>query len=66
MKALQKEVDALKAQGVNKIIVLGHSYGFVEEGNEALRIARSISGVDIIVLGGAYIFQCNGKAIFCN
>ena len=65
-KALQKEVNALKSRGVNKIIVLGHCYRFLEEGNEAVDIARTVSGVDIIVLGGALLFQCNGKMISCN
>ncbi|XP_072023582.1 snake venom 5'-nucleotidase-like [Amphiura filiformis] len=55
--SVQKEVDSLTSQGVDIIIVLGHSYGRVVDGNEALEIAKNISGVDIVVIGGALLFQ---------
>lgn len=45
-KELQEEVDKLKAQGVNKIILLSHS-GYKEE----KEIAQCVSGIDVI-LGG--------------
>ncbi len=45
-KELQEEVDKLRAQGINKIILLSHS-GYPEE----KEIARTISGIDVI-LGG--------------
>lgn len=45
-KELQQEVDNLKKQGINKIILLSHT-GNVEE----KKIAQSVSGIDVI-LGG--------------
>ncbi|XP_072043475.1 5'-nucleotidase-like [Amphiura filiformis] len=57
--SVQQEVDALTSIGINKIIVIGHSYGLVQDQNEALEIARNVPGVDVIVLGGALLFQCN-------
>ncbi len=61
--SVREEVDSLTSQGVDIIIVLGHSYGRVEDGNEALRIIQDISDVDIVVIGGALLFQYpnNGK-----
>jgi 5'-nucleotidase len=44
--AVQGEVDALTAQGVNKIIVLSHSGYVVDQ-----RVAAETTGVDIIVGG---------------
>ncbi|XP_072041089.1 snake venom 5'-nucleotidase-like [Amphiura filiformis] len=58
IEAIQTEVDALAAMGVNKIIVLGHDWGSYEL-SEAAEIATSISGVDIIVLGGLRLVQCS-------
>ncbi|XP_072042368.1 snake venom 5'-nucleotidase-like [Amphiura filiformis] len=58
IEAIQAEVDVLTSMGVNKIIVLGHSWGDFNE-NEASKIASSISGVDIMVLGGLNLFQCS-------
>ncbi len=46
IKELQEEVNKLKAQGINKIILLSH-VGNTEEKN----IAKSVSGIDVI-LGG--------------
>lgn len=46
IKELQQEVDQLKKQGINKIILLSHT------GNkEEQKIAQSVSGIDVI-LGG--------------
>lgn len=45
-KELQEEVDKLKAQGINKIILLSHSGYKLEK-----EIAQSVSGIDVI-LGG--------------
>ena len=66
IEALQKEVNILKSRDVNKIIVLGHSYRFLNEDNEAVEVALKVSGVDVIVLGGALLFQCNGEMILCH
>ncbi|XP_072043474.1 snake venom 5'-nucleotidase-like [Amphiura filiformis] len=57
--SVQQEVDALTSIGINKIIVIGHSYGLVRDENEALEIAHNVPGVDVIILGGALLFQCN-------
>ena len=57
LTGVQTEVDELTRLGVNKIIVLGHTYGFIRDEAEALEIARNIQGVDIIVLGGALLYQ---------
>lgn len=46
IKELQEEVDKLKQQGINKIILLSHSGN-----NEEQKIAKSVSGIDVI-LGG--------------
>lgn len=43
---IQKEVDGLKEQGVNKVIVLSHA-GYSDD----VKIAKSVEGVDVI-LGG--------------
>lgn len=46
IEMVQSEVDKLKAQGINKIILLSHSgYGY------DIRIARATEGIDVI-LGG--------------
>jgi 5'-nucleotidase len=44
--AVQGEVDALTAQGVNKIIVLSHSGMSVDK-----KVAEAVTGVDVIVGG---------------
>ena len=46
IKELQQEVDMLKNQGLNKIILLSHSGNKFEK-----KIAQSVSGIDVI-LGG--------------
>lgn len=43
---LQKEVDKLKEQGVNKIILLSHA-GFSED----QQLAQSVEGIDVIIGG---------------
>lgn len=43
---LQKEVDGLKEQGINKVIVLSHA-GYSDD----VKIAKAVEGVDVI-LGG--------------
>ena len=66
IQSIQKEVESLTSGGINKIIVLGHTYGLVDDGNEAIEIAKNVEGVDIVVLGGALLFQIpdNGKIIY--
>lgn len=50
----QKSVDALKAQGVNKIIALTH-IGFNDGGGDNdLLLAKSVEGIDIIVGGHSH------------
>ncbi len=53
-EAIQAEVDALTADGVNKIIVLSHS-GFATD----LVIAQNTTGVDLIVGGHSNTFLSN-------
>ena len=52
--AVQGEVDALTAQGVNKIIVLSHSGFGVDK-----RVAAETTGVDVIVGGHSNTFLSN-------
>lgn len=52
--AVQGEVDALSAQGVNKIIVLSHSGYSVDK-----RVAAETNGVDVIVGGHSNTFLSN-------
>jgi 5'-nucleotidase / UDP-sugar diphosphatase len=52
--AVQGEVDALTAQGVNKIIVLSHSGYAVDQ-----RVAAETTGVDVIVGGHSNTFLSN-------
>lgn len=46
--AIQTEIDALEAEGVNKIIVISH----LQDVNEDLDLATQLSGVDIMIAGG--------------
>jgi 5'-nucleotidase len=46
--AIQAEVDALEAAGVNKIIVISHLQDITED----LALATSLSGVDVMIAGG--------------
>lgn len=46
---LQEEIDELKKQGINKIILLSHS-GYEVDKN----IAKNVSGIDIIVSGHSH------------
>lgn len=52
--AVQQEVDALAAQGVNKIIVLSHSGYGVDQ-----RVAAETTGVDVIVGGHSNTYLSN-------
>ncbi len=52
--AVQGEVDALTAQGVNKIIVLSHSGYIVDQ-----RVAAGTTGVDVIVGGHSNTYLSN-------
>jgi 5'-nucleotidase / UDP-sugar diphosphatase len=52
--AVQAEVDALTAQGVNKIIVLSHSGYKVDQ-----RVAAETTGVDVIVGGHTNTYLSN-------
>ncbi|XP_072041324.1 snake venom 5'-nucleotidase-like [Amphiura filiformis] len=61
IEAIQTEVDVLTSMGVNKIIVLGQSSGSGVEDTEVAAIARNVSGVDIIVIGGLDIYQYDGN-----
>jgi 5'-nucleotidase / UDP-sugar diphosphatase len=47
--AAQREIDALKAQGINKIVLLTH---YTYKGDQAL--APKLSGVDVIVGGDSH------------
>jgi 5'-nucleotidase / UDP-sugar diphosphatase len=54
VEAVQGEVDALTAQGVNKIIVLSHSGYKVDQ-----RVAAETTGVDVIVGGHTNTYLSN-------
>jgi 5'-nucleotidase len=45
---IQTEIDALTANGVNKIIVISH----LQDANEDLELAAQLSGVDVMIAGG--------------
>lgn len=48
-EAAQKQIDALRAQGVNKIIVLSHiGYGYDQQ------VIAGLSGVDVVVGGDSH------------
>ena len=55
---LKAEVNALKMQGVNKIIAVGHA-GY----NMDKKIASSVDGLDIIVGGHTDTFLYTGKHV---
>ena len=52
----QLEVDKLLADGINKIIALGHS-GFEKD----KEVAAKVKGIDIIVGGHSSTFLYTGK-----
>ena len=57
IKDVQKEVDKLRSQGVNKIILLSHSgYGYDQ------KIAQNTEGIDIILGGHSHNLIKNIKA----
>lgn len=43
---LQEEIDKIKAQGVNKIIVLSHAGYYID-----VHLAKSVEGIDVIIGG---------------
>lgn len=45
---IQTEIDALQAEGVNKIIVISH----LQSVDEDLELATQLSGVDVMIAGG--------------
>lgn len=45
---IQAEIDALEAEGVNKIVVISH----LQNVNEDLNLAAQLSGVDVMIAGG--------------
>ncbi|XP_036438259.1 5'-nucleotidase [Colossoma macropomum] len=53
--ALQREVDKLTTQGVNKIIALGHSGFTVDK-----EIAKKVRGVDVVIGGHTNTFLYTG------
>ena len=55
VEAIQKEVDALIADGVNKIIALGHA-GFAKD----LVIAKEVNGLDVVIGGKSHTLLYNG------
>lgn len=61
--SIQEEVDILLANGVTKIIALGHSGIDID-----LEIARKVRGVDVVVGGHSDTFLYNGnyKGILCG
>lgn len=64
IKNLQQEVDKLKAQGLDKIILLSHS-GYAND----VRIAKETSGIDIILGGHSHDLIQNiesDKNLFLN
>ena len=58
IEEIQREVDVLKRQGINKIIALGHS-GIRKD----IEIADRVQGVDIVVGGHSDTFLYTGKCL---
>lgn len=56
IKSVQREVDRLKARGVNIIIGLGH-VGYQTD----IEIAKAVTGLDVIVGGHTNTFLYNGE-----
>ncbi|CAH1788031.1 unnamed protein product [Owenia fusiformis] len=56
-ESIQKEVDAVKGRGVNKIIVLSHGGADVD-----MTLAKQLIGVDMIVGGHTHTFLYNGTS----
>lgn len=61
--ALQKEVDSLIDQGINKIIAVGHSGYGVD-----LDIAKKVNGIDVIVGGHTetFLYTGTGNCMFLS
>ncbi|MBA2558112.1 MAG: bifunctional metallophosphatase/5'-nucleotidase [Chloroflexi bacterium] len=47
-QAIQDEVDALEARGINKIILISH----LQDVDEDIALAEELDGVDVIIAGG--------------
>ncbi|MGB1075736.1 MAG: alkaline phosphatase D family protein, partial [Flavobacteriales bacterium] len=63
---LQAEVDALTAQGINKIIVASHLQGLIApeaDGGGDYVISSAVSGVDVWIAGGGGNMLHNGDDI---
>lgn len=56
VESVQKEVDELMKEGVNKIIALGHAGYSMDK-----KIAKEVKGVDIVVGGHTNTFLYKGK-----
>ncbi|WP_204351200.1 hypothetical protein, partial [Serratia marcescens] len=54
IETLKKQVEALKAEGVNKIIALNHD-GYVKD----KQIAASVAGISVIVGGHSHTLLSN-------
>ncbi len=59
--SLQAQVDILKAQGVNKIVVLGHGGILTSKA-----VAARVTDVDIVVDGRTNTFLYNGRHVGCS
>jgi len=54
---VQKEIDALEAQGVDKIILISH----LQSINNELELIPGLSGVDIVIAGGGDELLANSR-----
>lgn len=59
VEAVRSEVISLKAQGINKVIALGHA------GFEVDKQVASINGVDLVIGGHSNTFLYNGMYTIC-
>ena len=59
INAVQDEVTALQAKGVNKIILISH----LQSINEELELAEKLTGIDIIIAGGGDELLTNSPEI---
>ncbi|CAG5033242.1 unnamed protein product [Parnassius apollo] len=55
--AIKREVDKLRAKGVQILIALGHS-GFLKD----LEIAKEVDGIDLVIGGHSNTFLWNGES----
>ena len=54
--SIQAEVDALIAQKINKIFVLGHGGYELDQ-----KIAKNVKGIDVVVGGHSHTFVYSGE-----